>query len=169
MWERKWTKKEFPLLLTTYKAQLRSPYSVSFERNRENAPQNFVQMHEETAVTFGLKSGDSVRIVSGNSVPAEGILQADKLVAKGAVCVLHGFGHTAYGASDVVINGKKLSRPKGASGGIAINRVIPHDPTRKGKVSMLSDYWVEATYRAGIPVRVEKIGLFSNKPQLLGH
>ena len=40
-------------------------------------------MHEETAVTFGLKSGDSVRIVSGNGVPAEGILQADKLVAKG--------------------------------------------------------------------------------------
>jgi hypothetical protein len=34
---------------------------------------------------------------------------------------------------------------------------------------MLSDYWVEATCRAGIPVRVEKIGLFSNKLQLLGH
>ena len=137
--------------------------------NRENAPLNFVQMHEETAVTFGLKSGDSVRIVSGNGVPAEGILQADKLVAKGAVCVVHGFGHTAYGASDVVIDGKKLSRLRGASGGIAINRVIPHDPTRKGKVSMLSDYWVEATYRAGISVRVEEISLFCNKPQLLGH
>lgn len=141
---------------------------MSFERNREHAPLNFVQMHEETAVTFDLKSGDSVRIVSGNGVPAEGILQADKLVAKGAVCVLHGFGHTAYGASDVVIDGKKLSRLKGASGGIAINRVIPPDPTRKGKVSMLSDYWVEATYRAGIPVRADKIGLFCNKPNSWG-
>lgn len=157
-WDKKWPKEKFPLLLTTYKAQLRSPYSVIFERNRETAPQNFVQMNEETASDYGLKSGDRVRIISGNGVPAEGTLLADKSVVKGAVCVAHGYGHWAYGATEVEIDGKKLGILKGASGGIAINRTIPHDPTRKGKVSMLNDYWVGATCRSGIPVRVEKVG-----------
>lgn len=156
-WDGRWPKKEFPLLLTTYKAQLRSPYSVIFERNRETAPQNFIQMHEDTAAQYGLKSGDRVRIISGNGVPAEGLLLADKSVVKGAVCVAHGFGHWAYGATETEINGKKLGILKKVSGGIAINRVIPHDPTRQGKVSMLNDYWIGATCRSGVPVKVEKL------------
>ena len=157
-WEEEWPVKKFPLLLTTYKPELRAPYSVIYERNREIAPQNFVQMNVDTAKSLGLKTGDRVRIISGNGVPAEGILQADHGVARGAVCVAHGFGHWAYGAQEIIIDGKKIGAIKVAAGGIAINRLIPHDPTRPGIASMLNDYWVGANCRAGIPVRVEKVG-----------
>ena len=63
----------------------------------------------------------------------------------------------AYGATETEINGKKLGILKKVSGGIAINRVIPHDPIRQGKVSMLNDYWIGATCRSGVPVKVEKL------------
>lgn len=63
-------------------------------------------MHEDTAAQYGLKSGDRVRIISGNGVPAEGLLLADKSVVKGAVCVAHGFGHWAYGATETEITVK---------------------------------------------------------------
>lgn len=157
LWETEWPADKFPLRLSTFKSSLRSPYSVVYPRNLENSPQNFVQMHEETAAKYGLKTGDRVRIISGNGVPTEGILQADKSVAKGAVCVAHGYGHSAYGAKKIEVDGQVIGAVKGASGGIAINGVIPHDPTFKDQAALLNDYWVGATCRSGIPVRVEKV------------
>ena len=99
-----------------------------------------------------------MRLVTANGKPAEGTLQTDLGVAKGAVCVSHGFGHSkGFGGDDRVINGKKLAGLKERAGGVAINQMIPSDPTRNQSASMLNDYWTGANCRHGIPIRVEKV------------
>lgn len=156
-WSELWPQRDFPLLFSNYKPSSRSGYSVAYARCVEIAPSNFVYMNVETAQGLGLKSGDKVRVISGNGVPAEGVLLADAGVAKEAVCVSHGFGHRAFGADARVIDGKLLPALSERGQGTAVNRMIPHDPTRPGQASMLNDYYVGANCRQGIPVRVEKL------------
>lgn len=157
-WEKHWPKRDFPLLFSSYKPTLRSNYSVAYDRCVEVTPRNFVYMNTKTAAALGLKKGDPVRIVSGNGVPAAGELFTDLGVAEGAVCVSHGFGHRAFGADARVIDGKPLPALARRGGGTAVNSMIPHDPTRPGKASMLNDYYAGVNCRQGIPVRVEKLG-----------
>ncbi|GIU37870.1 molybdopterin dinucleotide binding domain-containing protein [Shewanella colwelliana] len=156
-WESHWPKSEYPLLFSSYKATVRSNYAVAYKRIAEISPTNFVYMHSDTAKEQGLVDGTSVRIVTANGKPCVGTLQTDTGVAKGAVCVSHGFGHTAgFGGDDRLINGKMLAALSERAGGVAINQMIPADPTRHGPASMLNDYWTGANCRHGIPVRVEK-------------
>lgn len=98
-----------------------------------------------------------MRIVTANGKPCVGTLQTDVGVAKGAICVSHGFGHSeGFGGDDRIINGERLAGIANRAGGTAVNQMIPADPTRNGAASMLNDYWTGANCRHGIPVRVEK-------------
>lgn len=156
-WSKHWSKKDFPLLMSSFKPILRSNYSVAFAHCTEISPENFVQVHSATAKKLGLKKGDKVRIVSPNGTPAQGILYCDEGVAPGAVCIAHAYGHWAYGAEDRIVDGKKQPGIKARAGGVAVNHLVPYDPTRPGKVSALNDYWAAGNCRTGIPVRLEKI------------
>lgn len=157
-WESHWPASEYPLLFSSYKATVRSNYAVAYKRIAEISPTNFVYMHEDTAKQQGLKDGDEVRLVTANGKPATGQLQTDFGVAPGAVCVSHGFGHSlGFGGDDRIINGEKLVGLKERAGGVAINQMIPADPTRNQSASMLNDYWTGANCRHGIPIRVEKV------------
>ena len=155
-WSKHWSKKNFPLLFSSYKPILRSNYAVAFDRCVEVSPENFVQMNTQTAQALGLKNGDKVRIVSANGKPAVGTLRCDSGVVPGAVVVAHCYGHTAYGSEDRIVDGKKIAGIKARAGGTAVNAMIPRDPTRRGKASALNDYWAAGNCRTGIPVRVEK-------------
>ncbi|ABV38812.1 molydopterin dinucleotide-binding region [Shewanella sediminis HAW-EB3] len=156
-WESHWPKSEYPLLFSSYKATVRSNYAVAYKRIAEISPTNYVYMNLDTANEQGLSDGDSVKLITANGKPAVGLLQTDSGVAKGAVCVSHGFGHSqGFGADNRVINGKSVPGLKERAGGVAINQMIPSDPTRKTKASMLNDYWTGANCRHGVPVRVEK-------------
>ena len=156
-WTKHWSPEAFPLRFASYKPTLRSNYSGAFDRCAEVSPTNFVYMNPLTAGKFSLKTGDTVRIVSGNGVPAVGELQVDDGVAINAVCIGHCYGHTAYGSEDRVIDGQVFKGIAKRGGGTAVNQMIPHDPTRPGVASMLNDYYVAGNCRTGIPVRVEKI------------
>ncbi|USD39101.1 molybdopterin dinucleotide binding domain-containing protein [Ferrimonas sp. SCSIO 43195] len=157
-WEQHWPVSDYPLLFSSYKPTLRSNYSAAFDRCAELTPTNFVYLHSETAAAQGLKNGDTVRVISGNGTPAEGVVQADSGVAKGAVCVSHTFGHKqAYGADSRSIDGQVLEGLPHRGGGTAVNQMVPHDPTRPGEVSMLNDYYAGTNCRHGIPVRIEKV------------
>ncbi|QDO86079.1 tetrathionate reductase subunit TtrA [Shewanella psychropiezotolerans] len=157
-WESHWPQAEFPLLFSSYKATVRSNYAVAYKRIAEISPTNYIYMNQDTASEQGLSDGDSVKLITANGKPAIGLLQTDFGVVKGAVCVSHGFGHTqGFGGDDRIINGQKLAGLKERAGGVAINQMIPSDPTRKQRASMLNDYWTGANCRHGIPVRVEKL------------
>ena len=157
-WDQHWPTDKYPLLFSSYKPTLRSNYSAVFDRCVEVAPQNFVYMHTETAAEQGIQHGDNVRLQGGNGKATEGILFTDEGVSKGAVCISHTFGHKfAYGADDRIIDGKKLPGLSHRGKGTAINQMIPADPTRHGKASMLNDYYAGTNCRSGIPVRVLKV------------
>ncbi|MCI5850798.1 MAG: molybdopterin-dependent oxidoreductase [Sutterellaceae bacterium] len=155
-WSEVWPADKYPLRLSSYKPILRSPYSVAFKRNALVSPQNFIYVNEATAEKLGLKNGDRAKLVSPNGLSAAGILRCDKGVAEGAVCVAHGFGHTGYGATACEIDGKTIPGDKVRGGGIAVNRLIPQDPTRPGAASLLNDVWAFGNCRSGIPMRIEK-------------
>lgn len=157
-WESHWPKKDYPLVFSSYKPTTRSNYSVAFKGIAEISPTNYVYMHQETAASMLLNDRDNVRLVSANGQPAEGILQTDSGVAKGAVCVSIGFGHLkGFGGDDRIIDGVEIKGIKQRATGTAVNQMIPSDPTRPGKASLLRDYWTGATCRHGVPLRVEKV------------
>lgn len=155
-WRQRWSRKDYPLLFSSFKPILRSNYSVAFEHCTEISPENFVHMHRVTAQKFGLKNGDKVRIASPNGVDVKGVLMVDEAVTPGAVCVAHAYGHTAYGAENRVVDGKTVPGIAARAGGTAVNQMIPRDPTRPGRYGMLNDYWAACNCRTGIPVKVVK-------------
>ncbi|WP_304468321.1 molybdopterin-dependent oxidoreductase [uncultured Parasutterella sp.] len=155
LWEKHWDKKQYPLVLATYKPILRSNYSGFFDHCNQVSPQNFVYMNGNTAKQFGLKDKERVILTSPDGITAEGVLACDDGVAEKAVCVAHAYGHWAGGAEVREVDGKSLPVSRRRGGGIAINRLIPIDPTRPGAVKMLNDYYAAANCRSGIPIKVE--------------
>lgn len=157
-WERHWGQDEFPLLFSSYKSALRSPYSVAFKRTAEFSPTNYVYMNVHTARRFGLDSGDRVRITSPSGQYTDGELQTDEGVVKGAVSVSTGFGHTrGFGGDNRIIDGKRIAGIKERATGTSVNPMLPTDPTRSG-ASLLLDYWTGCTARHGVSVKITKLG-----------
>ncbi|MBR9728164.1 molybdopterin dinucleotide binding domain-containing protein [Shewanella intestini] len=157
-WEKHWPAAQYPLLFSSYKATVRSNFNVAFTRIAEISPTNYVYLNTETANEQGLKDGDEVKIVSANGKPTQGVVQADSGVAKGAVCVSHGFGHNqGFGGDTRIIDGKTVAAIAARGTGTAVNQMVPDDPTRKGQASMLNDYWTGANCRHGIPVKLVKV------------
>ncbi len=156
-WEQHWSKNEFPLLFSSYKSTLRSPYSVAFKRTAEFSPTNYVYMNTNTAKELGLASGNKVRITSPSGQSADGELQTDEGVVEGAIAVSTGFGHTrGFGGDDRTIDGKFIKGIKERATGTSVNPMLPTDPTRSGE-SLLLDYWTGCTARHGVSVKVTKL------------
>ncbi len=156
-WEKHWSKEEYPLLFSSYKSALRSPYSVAFKRTAEFSPQNYIYMNIHTAKQYGLTSGDKVRITSPSGLFTDGELQTDEGVVQGAIAVSMGFGHNrGFGGDDRVIDGKIIKGIKERATGTNVNPMLPTDPTRTG-ASLLLDYWTGCTARHGVSVKVTRL------------
>ena len=154
--EEKWPAEKYPFHFSTFKAHLRSPYSVVLPRVTALADTNFIQMHEDDAAKYQLKSGDKARLISPTGGKLEGIVQADKSVAKGCIVVAMGYGHTAFGAQTMTVDGKTQQGLKERGKGIAANPFNAVDPTRKG-ASLYRDSTFGSTARHGIPIAIEKV------------
>lgn len=140
----------FPLQLFTYKeiygGQSRTPgnywlqYSVS--------PDNRVHINAADAAAMGLVEDDWVRIVSATNPdgvwrlgeyeqPIVGQVHARQGIAQGTVGVSWHYGHWAYGASDVVIDGQAVPGDPRRAKGLCPNAVMREDPVLKN--ACLSD------------------------------
>ena len=150
-----WTEDKYPFKLSTFKAHLQSNYSINLPRLTAMGDTNFIQIHEDDAKKVGLKHGDTARLLSPKGATVVGLLQADKTVARGTIAVSMGFGHSAFGASDVTIDGHVRKAVKQRGKGMAINPFIAVDPTRKG-FSLYRDRNFGSTARHGLPVGIEK-------------
>ena len=150
-----WNEKDYPYYFSTFKPQLRSPYSVTLKGITALGESNFIQMNESDAKKHGLKSGDKARLTSPKGTFIEGIVQADNTVAKGCIAVPLGYGHTAFGASDITIDGNTLPGLSERKGGMAVNAFNAVDPTRQG-ASLYRDVTFGSTARHGIPVAIDK-------------
>ena len=151
----RWPEKDYPLLMVSFKSNLINSYAIISPRLRAIKPVNMVLMHNEDARAIGVVSGDLVRLVS----PAgsrEALVTVSDTIMPGVIGVEHGFGHTALGARDVIVDGQRIQASAGANAGINLNDLVPNDPSRQG-LSTLTECDTGSAVRQGIPVRVEKI------------
>ncbi len=103
-------------------------------------PENFVLMNRRDARKRGLAEGDQVRIKSasnpdgvwdlghGRVKPIEGRVKAVEGIRPGVIAFSLGFGHWAYGAGDVTIDGKVVEGDDRRSTGIHANAAMGVDP-----------------------------------------
>ncbi|SDJ99308.1 Molydopterin dinucleotide binding domain-containing protein [Ferrimonas sediminum] len=155
-WEDHWPKSDYPVLMSSYKSTLRSPWSVSYDRTVEFSPTNYVYMHQHTGRALNLKDGDTVTVRSAINRPATGTLKLVNDIVPGAISIATGFGHSGYGANDLWIDGQKQAGDPRRGAGISVNPIIPTDPTRTGPAPLV-DVHTYCTCRHGVPVKVEKV------------
>jgi len=106
-------------------------------------PVNYLTMNSQDAQRLGLQAGDRVRITSktnpegvwdlgnGRKIPIEGEVQIIQGIRPGVVTFSLGFGHWAYGANDVVIDGQVIPGDPRRQGGLHANaamRIDSHNP-----------------------------------------
>jgi len=112
-------------------------------------PENAVLMNEQDADRLGLREGDLVRIRSasnpqgvwdlknGRTIPMEGKVRVIQGIRPGVIAFSLGHGHWAYGASDVVVDGKVVKGDPRRATGIHANAALRVDPVLKN--TCLSD------------------------------
>ncbi len=106
-------------------------------------PENQILINAETARKLGFKDGQRVRLVSatnpegvwdlknGQIIPVEGRIKVLQGMRPGVVAVSWHFGHWAYGANDVHIDGKHVRGEKSRRRGLCPNAVMASDPVLK--------------------------------------
>lgn len=102
-------------------------------------PTNYVIVNSQDAARMGLKTGDMVRITSktnpegvwdlgnGETVPMDGQVQVLEGLRPGVVGFNLGYGHWAYGANDVTIDGQVVKGDKRRATGIHANAAMRTD------------------------------------------
>jgi tetrathionate reductase subunit A len=151
----RWTEKEYPFLMISFKSNLINSYAVVSPRLLSIKPVNMVLMHIEDARALGVENGDTVRLVTPGGRETAQATVTDGIM-RGVVGVEHGFGHKALGARDITVDGKRIPAVKGAGAGLNLNDLVPGDPSRQG-ISTLTESDTGSAVRQGIPLRVEKI------------
>jgi anaerobic selenocysteine-containing dehydrogenase len=112
-------------------------------------PENAFLINSRDAKRLGLKDRDRVRVVSasnpagvwdlknGRRIPMVGRLKVIEGIRPGVVAFALGFGHWAYGASDLMIDGKKVAGDRRRGRGVHANAALRVDPVIKN--TCLSD------------------------------
>ena len=109
-------------------------------------PENYVLINPETAAELGLRDGDIVRIISASNPDGlwrlgdgpylkdrfvEGKVKVTGGIAKGVVAVSWHYGHYAYGAGDVEVDGVVIKGDYRRGLGLCPNAVMRRDPVLK--------------------------------------
>ena len=130
----------YDLTLITYRTivQTKSRTSGNYWL-RAVEPTNSVILNSQDATRMGLKTGDVVRVTSktnpegvwdlgnGETVPMDGQVQVLEGLRPGVVGFNLGYGHWAYGASDVTIDGEVIVGDKRRATGIHANAAMRTD------------------------------------------
>jgi anaerobic selenocysteine-containing dehydrogenase len=137
--------RDYPFALITYKEIFggHSRTIGNYWTNIALQPENFVLMNKSDAGRFGLRDGDEVKLVSRTNL--EGILDlgnGQNQIIKGKIKTIQGirpgviavswhFGHWAYGARDVIVDGKVVKGDPRRSRGLCANPVLLLDEGMK--------------------------------------
>lgn len=107
------------------------------------ASENYVLMNKVDTDNLGLQEGDLVKVVSpsnpegvwklpnGADKPMVGKIKPIQGIRPGTVAASWSFGHWAYGARDVVIDGEVIKGDPRRATGICVNAAMYEDPTLK--------------------------------------
>lgn len=136
---------DFPIKLITYK-DIRGGQSRTLPNNywlSASMPENYILMNTKTAKEMGLKEGDKVRVISptnpdgvwdlknGEKVPIEGKVRIKEGIRPGVIAISWHFGHWAYGANDVEVDGVKVPGDEKRRAGLCPNAAMFVDPILK--------------------------------------
>jgi len=106
-------------------------------------PENSILINKRDADKLGFKDGEEVKIISktnpegtwnllnGDKKPMVGKLKVIQGIRPGVVAFSLGFGHFAYGARDILVDGKVVKRDERRDKGIHANAVMRLDPVLK--------------------------------------
>ncbi len=132
---------DYDLALITYKeitgGQSRTPGCYWIQHSV--MPENYVYMNRQDAESRGLSDGDLVRITSATNQNGVWRLGEDDMDVIGKVKIIEGirpgtiafswhYGHWAYGARDMTINGEVLPGDARRATGVCANVVMREDP-----------------------------------------
>ncbi len=147
---------EWPARVISFKSPLQNSYSVGAPALRRIVDTNPVIVGREMAGELGIGTGDKVRLTTpGGSLESVAVVRDG--IAPGTVAIAHGYGHRAFGASDITIDGRTLPGDPALASGVLSNDLGMLDPTRAH-----AGVWVDpvsgTAVRNGLPARIEKIG-----------
>ncbi len=123
-----YSEEEFPFVSTNYKPRFRS---ISFLANspimRDLCEHNYIEINEEDAAELGIADGDTVQAInpSGDVMEGEAMVRAG--IARRTFGVAYGYGHRAYGAQDVEIDGTLTPGDPAIGAGVHLHTML--DPT----------------------------------------
>jgi anaerobic selenocysteine-containing dehydrogenase len=106
-------------------------------------PENGIVIHTSDAKRLGLKTGDSVKVVSasnpsgewdlgnGNKKAMIGKVKVTETIRPGVITFTLGHGHWATGASDITVDGKLIKGDPRRATGVHANAAMWIDPHLK--------------------------------------
>ena len=147
---------KYPFVSTNYKPRFRS---ISMLANspimRDLCEHNYLEINDEDAANLGISDGDTVNVTnpSGDVMTGEAWVRGG--VAKGTFAVAYGYGHRAYGAQDVEIDGVMTKGDPAIGAGVHLATMT--DPSLgDGTVFLLADNEGSTPARSGGMYRIEK-------------
>ena len=131
---------DYPFSVVTYKevtgGQSRTISNYWTQGGMGIVPTNHVLINPLDAIPLGLKDGDMVKLTSrtnpdgkldlgnGHVEPVQGLIKLTQTARPGSILVSWSFGHWAYGARDVVIDGKTVKGDPRRNIGVCSNPVL---------------------------------------------
>jgi len=163
--------KDYPFAVVTYKeitgGQSRTISNYWTQGGMGVIPTNYVFMNPVDARPLGLKDGDVVKLVSrtnpqgmldlgnGHVEPIQGQVRLTQSARPGTILVSWSYGHWAYGARDVVINGQTVKGDPRRNVGLCSNPVLLLDEGTK--TTCLTDPIGGSASFYDTQVKVEKV------------
>lgn len=131
-------KEEWPLKSTNYKPRFRS---ISMLANspimRDICAENYLEINCDDAAALDIKDGDTIEISNPTGDVMRGKAMVRAGIAKNTFAVAFGYGHIAYGAQDLEIDGKKTAGNPAIGAGIHLQNQL--DPTVKDAIFPIAD------------------------------
>ncbi len=160
---------DYDLVLFTYKEIFggQSRTAGNYAGQQALMPENFVYVSKADAARLGLADGDLVRVVSPTFQGTFDVGAARRARVEGRVKVVHGirpgsvgvswhYGHWAYGAADVEIDGRRIPGDPSRARGLVANPAVLVDAYLKD-VCLTDPIAGDAVYN-GTRVKLLKIG-----------
>ena len=148
--------KDWPLTMSSYKSNLMSSMSIAASRLRQVHPHNPISLNQEDAARLGIANGDRIEVrTPGSSVQGVALVRGG--IARGAVAIEYGYGHTQLGAAAHTVDGQPMARNPQHGNGVNLNALGFADPTRPAKDNVWIDWVSGAVVRQGLPVQVRRV------------
>ncbi|MCL5038537.1 MAG: molybdopterin-dependent oxidoreductase [Firmicutes bacterium] len=161
---------DYPLRLITFKEIFGGQSRTAGNYWAQNAllPENFLLMHPSDATRLGIRDGDLVRVKSptnpegaidlgnGHKDYVQGRARLTETMRPGVVAASWHYGHWAYGARDVVVNGKVVKGDHRRGTGLCTNPVLLLDGYTK--TTSLTDPIGGSASFYDTAVKVERVG-----------